>query len=125
MMKTTLGIWAIAGFLALGLVGNAVANGAVRGDDPAIKVSPNVVVLAKVSVLTVHTNIPFSPVDLGTLSLNGASPTLTKPDNRGHLVAKFAAAEVSGLVPGRVTLALTGMLADGTGFQASDSVRVK
>jgi hypothetical protein len=123
MKKAVPGILVLCGLLALGLAASALASGAVRGDAPAIKVSPHVIVLARVKTITVHTNIPYSEVDTSSLELNGCSPTFTKADNRGELVAKFRAADFE-LARGNETLTLTGDLEDGT-FFASEVVRVK
>ena len=60
------------------------------------------------------------------MQLEGISPYLTKADSRGELVAKFRASSVKSVVePGRVTLTLTGLFADGTAFAASDTITVR
>ena len=123
-MKKLLAIVVLCGVLGIGLAGMAMANGGVGGDEPAIMVSPSVIVLAKVSTLTVHTNIPAAAVLPGTLDLNGAAPTGVGSDSRGHLVAKFAIADLD-LEPGEATLTLSGAFQDGGGFSASDVVTVK
>lgn len=107
-----------------GLVSFAVANSAVGGDEPAMMASPSVVVLAKVDTITVHTNMALSAVDAGTATLNGIAPKSVFADNLGHLVAKFAIADLA-LTPGKVTLTLSGAFEDGSTFAASDTVTVK
>ncbi len=64
----------LCALLAISLVGVALANGALDGQDPAMMVSPSTIVLAKVRVITVHTNIPSCLVDPESLDLNGAAP---------------------------------------------------
>jgi hypothetical protein len=107
-------------FLVIGsALGLAWANSGVGDDYPAIMVSPSTVVLAKVDIISVHTNIPAADVDRDSLDLNGAVPTDVYADNLGHLAAKFAVADL-GLEPGEATLTLSG-----DGFTAPDVVRVK
>jgi hypothetical protein len=124
MKKTTLGILALCGLLAVGLAGSLMANGAVDGDAPAMMASPQTVVLAKVSDITIHTNIPLSTVDRGTVMLNDVAAAGVWADNLGHLVARFRIADLK-LVPGSVELTLTGALKGGTEFSATDVVTVK
>jgi hypothetical protein len=122
--KTLLGVVVLCGLLGICLVGIAVASNAVDGDEPAIKVSPNVIVLAKVSTVTVHSNIVASAVEPGSIDLDGAIPTSVGADSLGHLVAKFALADL-GLEPGEASLTLSGTFKDGGAFSASDMVTVK
>jgi hypothetical protein len=111
--------------LGIGLAGLVMANGAIDGDEPAMMVSPSVIVLAKVSDITVHTNIVAAAVVPGSVTLDGVSPIFTKSDNRGHLVARFLLDDLS-LEPGEPTLTLTGEFLEGEeGFIATDVVRVK
>lgn len=112
------------GLLGLGLAGRVLANGALEGDDPAMMASPQVVVLAKVAVLTVHTNIPAATVEADSVMLNGIAPTSLGVDSRGHLVAKFSLADLA-LVPGQATLTMTGYDSNGIAFAVSDVVTVK
>ena len=114
----------LCGLLALGLAGVVLANSAVDSDAPAMMASPSTIVLAKVTTLTVHTNIVASTVDAGSLDLDGAVPTGVGVDNCGHIVAKFAVADL-GLQPGQATLTLSGSFTDGGTFSASDVVVVK
>jgi hypothetical protein len=124
MKRHILGILVICGLLGLGLAGFARASKAVDGDEPAIMVSPNVIVLAKTDAVTVHTNIPAVAVDGGTITLNGVPATAVWADDCGHVVARFATASLA-LTPGRATLTLSGAFLDGVPFAASDTVRVK
>ena len=124
MKKLFFGILAFCGLLGFGLAGRVMANGALEGDEPAMMASPQLVVLAKVTVLTVHTNIPAAAVDFDSIALNGIAPTGIGVDSRGHLVAKFAISDL-GLVAGEATLTLTGNDNAGNAFSVSDVVGVK
>ncbi|MBN1508282.1 MAG: hypothetical protein JW955_15650 [Sedimentisphaerales bacterium] len=124
MKKRLLVVVVLCGLLATGLAGIALANGALESDTPAIMVSPNTIVLAKVSTVSVHTNIPAAAVVPGSLDLDGVAPTSVYVDNLGHIAAKFAVVDLD-LSPGPVTLTLSGDLTDGTCFSASDVVTVK
>lgn len=124
MNKIHSGVLALCGVLALGLVGVATASNAVDGDEPGMMVSPSVIVLAKVSTITVHTNIFLSSVDRDSLDLDGAVPISVFADSLGHLVAKFAVADLD-LEPGEATLTLSGEFKDGGEFSATDVVGVK
>ena len=111
--------------IGLGLGSAALGNGGVKGDQPGMMVSPQTIVLAKVSAVTVHTNIPFVSVVPGTLTLDGFAPVAVWADDCGHIAARFAVADL-GLEPGEVTLTLCGNYAfSGETFAATDMVRVK
>ena len=124
----------LCGILGIGLAGIAIANGALDGDEPAMMVSPSTIVLAKVSIISVHTNIPASTVVTSLLSLkvvdaeiDPATPYYVYEDNLGHIAAKFLVLDL-GLTPGEVTLTLSGEYDEESGggaFNASDVVRVK
>ena len=94
-----------------------------------IKVSPGTIVLAsrnEMPVVTVHADIPYSQVAVGSVALNGLGATLCFADDRGDLVAKFSLAKVKAMVsPPEATLTLTGATKDGTAFSGSDTVPVK
>lgn len=124
MKRTLVGILVLCGLLGIGLAGIATANSAVGGGDPAIMVSPNVIVLAKAGAVTVHTNIPAADVERSSIALNGVEPTGVWVDDCGHVVARFATAGLA-LTPGRVTLTLSGAFVRGGEFGASDTVTVK
>lgn len=113
----------LCGVLAVGLAGVAAANKAVDENGPAIMASPSTIVAAKVDTVTVHTNIPAATVEPGSLALNGIAPTGVGVDNCGHVVARFAVADLE-LEPGEAVLTLTG-IAGGAPFIASDVVTVK
>jgi hypothetical protein len=115
----------IVGLIIIGLAGIAAANKAVDGLVPAMMVSPNTIVLDKVSTITVHTNIPFSTVVLDSITLNGIEATSHFADNCGHLVAKFRV-EALQLVPDEENeLTLGGDYKEGGSFSATDQVWVK
>ncbi|MBN2451600.1 MAG: hypothetical protein JXR77_14525 [Lentisphaeria bacterium] len=124
MRKVTLGILGLCGLLALGIAGSVMANSAVDGDDPAMMASPQTIVLAKVSDITVHTNIPLSTVAPASVMLDGVAASGVWADSLGHLVARFRIADLE-LLPGEVTLMLTGLFDDGSAFAAADAVTVK
>ncbi|HUW56898.1 MAG TPA: hypothetical protein VMZ92_09695 [Planctomycetota bacterium] len=118
------GVLALCGLLGIGLAEVAVGNSAVGGDDPAMMVSPSTIVLAKVDAVTVHTNIPASTVEPGSLDLEGAAPIGIGVDSCGDIVARFAIADL-GLKLGKATLTLSGALTDGSTFSATDVVMVR
>ena len=124
MKKTSVRIVVLCGVLGIGLAGMVMANGAPYDDDPAMMVSPHVIVLAKVSAITVHTNIPASTVVGSSIMLDDVAYTGLGVDSLGHIVAKFSVADLD-LVPGDATLTLTGEYKDGSEFSATDDVRVK
>ena len=111
-------------FVVGSIVGLAWANSAVDGDVPAIMVSPSTIFLARVSTVTVHTNIPAADVESGSLALNGVKPTSVYVDDCGDIVAKFAVAKL-GLKRGAAILTLCGDYDAGGSFSASDNVIVK
>ena len=86
--------------------------------------SPQVIIPAKVSQLTIHTNLPASTVMFDTVALNGVAADSLGVDSCGHLVARFALADLS-LEPGMMPLTLTGLFADGTPFAATTEVTVR
>ena len=124
MKKGLLEAVVLCGILGVGLAGMAMANGALEGDVPAMMVSPSTIVLAKVDIVSVHTNVPATLVASDSLKLDGVAPRHVYTDNLGHIAAKFAVADLA-LKPGRVTLTLNGVLEDGGDFSASDTVTVK
>ena len=115
----------IAAFVLMVVVctGLVMANKASSG----ITISPKTLVLSSVdTIVTVHSNIPYSSVKTASLYLNGISATFSKADACGDLVVRFERADVKGIViPGDATLTLSGELKDGTIFEASDTITVK
>lgn len=124
MRKTLFGIVVLCGFLSLGPATAILANSAVDSNVPAIMASPSAIVLAKVTSVTIHTNIPAMDVEPGSVDLNGVAPTGVGVDSCGHLVARFDLADLA-LEPGEVALTLSGAFEDGGGFSATDVVTVK
>lgn len=116
------------GCAVVGLVlAAAMGNGGVKGDEPGMMVSPQMIVLSKVSTVTVHTNIPAVSVDHATVTLDGVAPLAVWADDCGHLAARFAVADL-GLEPAdAVVLTLCGTYAAGAGdtFAVQDVVGVK
>jgi len=112
--------------VGLGVGSMALANMAVKGNDPGMMVSPHTIVLAKVSAVTVHTNIPAGSVVSDSVTLNGATPLAVWADDCGHLAARFAVADLD-LVPGDAVLVLSGTYTGETAetFSAEDAVKVK
>ena len=103
----------------------ALGNGAVRGDEPAMMVSPQTIMLAKVSAVAVHTNVPAADVAPASLTLDGVAATEVWADDCGHVAARFAVADLDLAPADAVELTLAGAYADGGGFTATDVVRVK
>ena len=93
-----------------------------------IVVSPNVINIAsKSTIVTVHTDIPFSAVVCSSVYLNTVEINSWKADSRGFFVAKFLSSEVKGIVAAdtTATLALTGdLLEDGNTFFGTDDVTI-
>lgn len=106
--------------------GVILANKAADGDGICIVISPNTLKLSKnTACVTVHTNVPIGLVNCDSLQLEEISPVLTKADSLGHLVAKFDDEAIKAIVqPGQATLTLSGLLADGSSFTASDTITV-
>jgi hypothetical protein len=111
-----------------GLIGQAFSNSAGRVDDPlGVAVSPQTLLLSsdQGGRVTVHTSIPCSSVDRGTLALNGVPVSSVGADALGHLVAGFDEAAIKAVVtPPEAVMTLTGSYTDGTAFAGSDTVRV-
>ena len=125
MKKSLVAVVALASLAGLLLGSIAIGNGALDPGEPAIMISPQMIVLAKISGVTVHSNIPARSVATGTVALDGVSPVAVWADDRGHLAARFAVADL-GLAPGEATLTLTGdYIEPGASFAAADDVRVK
>ena len=121
MKRTALKIGVLSAILVIGLAGITMANGKLRGPDPAMMVSPSTIVLAKINTITVHTNIPASIVD--SLDLDGVAPRIVYADSLGHVAAKFSV-DALGLEAGPATLTLYVETALGN-VVLTDTVRVK
>lgn len=108
-------------------VSYVTANKANEGDGFNITITPKVLVISSENtVVSVHSNIPYSIVNTVTLELDGIPAKFTKADACGDLVVKFNSDDVKDIVvPGNVTLTLTGELDDGTPFEAADTIIVK
>ena len=111
--------------------GIVIANSANEGDGICITVTPKTLVLSNFSGdVKVHSNITYSDVVPGSLSLLGPEGSDIVPDgvwadDCGHLVARFDTELVEGIVSsGEVTLTLSGDLEDGP-FTASATITVK
>ena len=97
-----------------------------------IDVAPNTLNIASQGqVVTVHTNIAFSYVVGGTVTLNELEISWWKADNQGNFVAKFEMSEVKALadsgdlvVPGENELTLVGDTTDGAEFTGSQVITV-
>ena len=125
MKKSLVAVVGLGSLAALLLASIAIGNGALDPGEPAIMISPQMIVLAKISGVTVHSNIPAGLVATRTVALEGVAPVAVWSDDRGHLAARFALADL-GLSPGEATLTLTGDYTEpGASFAASDDVRVK
>lgn len=98
----------------------------------SIEVAPQTLNLqSQGEVVTVHTNISFSSVEGGSVSMNGIPIDWWKADNQGNFVAKFLMTEVKGLadsgdlvVPGENELTLVGYTKDGAEFTGSQTITV-
>jgi hypothetical protein len=119
----------MTGFAAILVFGAGLvmANKANVGEGICITVAPNMLVLSSEDTcVSVHSNIPFSAVDPGSILLEGIEPYLVKADDCGDLVVKVDRAAVKAIaVPGEMTLTLTGILIDEGPFAASDTIMVK
>ncbi len=112
-------------FVCLGIGYVAFGNGALASEEePAIMVSPQMVVLAKVSSITIHSNIPANSVAADSVTVNGVEPAEIWADDCGHLAVRVGVADI-GLVAGPAVITLQGAYDDGGTFSASDAITVK
>jgi hypothetical protein len=125
MKKTLLSAGVVCVALALGLAGVALGNSGVKGEEPAMMVSPQTIVLAKVDSVTVHTNILASSVASGSVALNDVAPLSVWADDCGHIAARFSVDALALESDEAVTMTLTGAYDDDETFSAVDIVRVK
>ena len=106
--------------------------GASSAVDSGIDVAPNVLnIQSSGSVVTVHTDIPFSKVDVSSVYLNEVLIESWKADNQGYFVAKFDMDEIKALVDsGDLTvgalnvITLTCLTTDGSEFEGSQEILV-
>jgi hypothetical protein len=117
-------------FLAVALVAVAFV-GQARADEINITVSPNVINVASSStVVTVHTDIPYSLVEgssvILSVTVNEVVIDWWKSDNKGYFVAKFVAGDVKDVVESgtTATLTLSGVTNLGEEFSGSDDVDI-
>lgn len=94
-----------------------------------IQVSPSTLNLQNQGEwVTVHTDIAYSLVVSGEVTLNGVPIEWSKADNQGNFVAKFVIGAIVGLpdlvIGGYNTLTLQGVTTDGEQFEGSDEVMV-
>ena len=102
------------------------------GLEISIEVAPHTLnIQNQGEVVTVHTNILFSQVVGGSVTLNGIEIEWWKADNQGNFVAKFLMDEVKALadsdlltVPGENELILTGVTTSDEEFTGSDVITV-
>ena len=97
--------------------------------DLDIVVAPNVLnIQSEGKVVTVHTDIAYSAVDVYTVFLNEVPIDSWKADNRGNFVAKFIMSDVKQLdglhIGDYTTLKLTGATWSGEAFFGDDEVMV-
>lgn len=103
-----------------------------HGFEISIEVAPSALnIQSSGQVVTVHTNIAFSSVAGGTVSLNNIPIDWWKADNQGNFVAKFLMSEVKALaddggldVPGENVLTLIGETTDGAEFTGTQTITV-
>ena len=107
----------------------STALAATDGMRVEIKITPQTIVLSalrKGNWVTVHADVPFSTVDVHSVTLNGIAAARVKPDNRGDLVAKVPLTSLKGdLRLGWNTLLFEGLTKEGTPFSGTDTVFVK
>jgi hypothetical protein len=102
------------------------------GFDITIQVSPSTLNIQSLGeVVTIHTNIAYSSVVGGTVTLNNLPINWWKADNQGNFVAKFVMSEVKALadagalqVPGENELTLVGYTPDGAEFTGTQTIMV-
>ena len=93
-----------------------------------IDVSPNVLNIAsKGKVVTVHTDIGYSDVEVSSIYMNGIYIQSYKADDRGFFVAKFSMDEIKKLpldIDEYNTLTLVGLTKDGESFWGEQEIKV-
>lgn len=93
-----------------------------------IDIAPNILNLANGgTVVTVHTNLPYSSVQGASLLLDGVQINSWKADNRGFFVAKFEMNSIKSLplaVNEYHTFTLAGLTVDGQEFSGTQSILI-
>ena len=117
-------------------LGSAIVGGqgvsASNAVEDGIDVAPNVLnIQSSGTVVTVHTDMPYSAVVGATVTLNDVEIDWWKADNQGFFVAKFvmdeikALADSGDLVVGQMNeLTLKGLTVNGDEFQGSQDILV-
>ena len=101
------------------------------GEEIIIDVAPNVLnIQSEGQVVTVHTDIYYSVVEVYSVYLNSVLISSWKADNRGNFVAKFSMDEIKlldGLITddyNTLTLILAGVTEDGESFSGTQDIKV-
>jgi len=99
------------------------------GFDTTIDIAPNVLnIQSQGTVVTVHTDIGYSLVDVYTVYLNGIAIDAWKADQLGNFVAKFPMDEVKVLdglvIGGWNTLQIVGLTVGGEPFVGAQEIKV-
>lgn len=93
-----------------------------------IDIAPNVLnVASSGTVVTVHTNLPYSSVLSSSLTLDGVQIESWKADDRGYFVAKFEMSAIKSLplaINQHHTFMLTGFTKDGQEFSGIQSILI-
>lgn len=108
-------------------IDRAIDNG--NADDPlGIAVSPQMLLLSsnQGGFVVVHTFIPYTTVNRGSVTLNYVPAKSTKADDCGNLVAFFSETLIKAIVtPPDELMTLRGTYTTGEPFEGSDTVQVK
>ena len=113
------------------LAGMVSANKPSGDGQDSIKVSPNVLILDKPgSSFSVHSNIDYSSVDVGSLELTADGTKIdsirASSDSIGDLVIKVQRKVIQDVAKvGTMTITLKGEKKDGSTFEVSDKITVK
>jgi hypothetical protein len=96
--------------------------------DVEVQIAPHMLLLwiDQSGEVAVHTDIPYSLVDPGSVALAGFPAVRTKADDCGNFVGFFDEAEIKSVVAvPSYELVFTGFTVDGEPFSGSDTVLVK
>jgi len=128
MMRRSRANW-VAGCLMLLSAILLFSPGKSHGLDIAMGFAPNVLnIQSSGTVVTVHTDLNYSLVDVYTVYLNGLAIKSWKIDNCGDFVAKFSMDQVKKL-PGLVigdynTFQFVGLTVDGEPFVREQDIMI-